>query len=105
MHAKGNFMIARDPCPFCASEETAAQEIDRDRWMVECLRCHATGPIGNSATAAKQTWNHRIPCFGLSEKNTMVNLYPLLMEYLRQRRFLAHLVRQADGNVIRGSFC
>jgi len=48
-----------EPCPFCASTRTELEEVDTGAWMVECLDCHATGPIGRSEVAAVGNWNKR----------------------------------------------
>jgi hypothetical protein len=43
--AKTAFVSSPDACPFCGSARSALQEIDLGGWMVECLDCHATGPV------------------------------------------------------------
>lgn len=59
--AKTAFVSSPDSCPFCGSARSALQEIDLGGWMVECLDCHATGPVKTSAMAAEQAWNHCLP--------------------------------------------
>ena len=48
-----------EPCPFCAGDRVELVEVDVGAWMVECMECHATGPIGKSMTQAEQQWNDR----------------------------------------------
>lgn len=52
-------MLALECCPFCANEQVATMEIDTDSWMVECLACHATGPVLPTENAARLHWNQR----------------------------------------------
>lgn len=48
-----------EPCPYCASTNLESEEVDNDAWMIECLECHATGPIAISDVSAAQKWNQR----------------------------------------------
>lgn len=48
-----------EPCPFCASTRFKVVEVDQCAWMVECMDCHATGPLCQSAESAKVRWNRR----------------------------------------------
>jgi Lar family restriction alleviation protein len=59
--AKTAFASIPDACPFCGSARSALQEIELGSWMVECLDCHATGPVKAATTAAEQAWNCRLP--------------------------------------------
>lgn len=58
--AKTAFVSSPDACPFYGSARSALQEIDLGGWMVECVDCHSTGPVKDSATAAVQAWNCRM---------------------------------------------
>lgn len=59
IYAKSKEEDMLEPCPFCASARVEVEEVDADAWMVECLHCHATGPVGKSATHAEDRWNDR----------------------------------------------
>lgn len=48
-----------EPCPFCTSTRFKVVEVDLRVWMVECMDCHATGPLCQSAESAKVRWNRR----------------------------------------------
>ena len=48
-----------EPCPFCAGARVEVVEVDAGAWMVECMECHATGPVGKSTAAAEDRWNSR----------------------------------------------
>lgn len=48
-----------EPCPFCAGARAEVVEVDVGAWMVECMECHTTGPIGKSTAAAEERWNDR----------------------------------------------
>jgi len=47
------------PCPFCGSRHTQSHEVDINGWMVECMGCRATGPIGRTEALSAAAWNKR----------------------------------------------
>ncbi len=59
IYAKSKEEDMLESCPFCASARVEVEEVDAGAWMVECLSCHATGPIGKSMTEADNRWNDR----------------------------------------------
>ncbi len=48
-----------DVCPFCGSPHTKSCEVDINGWMVECMGCRATGPIGRTEALSAAAWNKR----------------------------------------------
>lgn len=48
-----------ETCPFCGSGQLECLEINVEAWMVECIDCHATGPIARSETLSVTGWNRR----------------------------------------------
>ena len=46
------------PCPFCA-EETTLNVVQESSPYVDCMSCHASGPIGDSVQEAVEAWNTR----------------------------------------------
>ncbi len=52
-------MVVAKSCPFCGNQHVETSEIDINEWMVECMDCHATGPIGRTADLSVTAWNRR----------------------------------------------
>jgi len=46
-------------CPFCGSGQVECREVDVEAWTVECMDCHATGPIARSEPLSVTAWNRR----------------------------------------------
>jgi len=62
MHnTSGRYSVLQlESCLFCGKEQVATIEIDNDSWMVECLACHATGPVLPTENVACLQWNQRL---------------------------------------------
>ncbi len=52
-------MIILESCPFCGSPHVEPREVDINGWMVECMDCHVTGPIGRTEALSVTAWNRR----------------------------------------------
>jgi Lar family restriction alleviation protein len=52
-------MAILESCPFCGSQHVESNEVDINGWMVECMDCHATGPIGRTEALSVAEWNRR----------------------------------------------
>jgi Lar family restriction alleviation protein len=52
-------MVILESCPFCGSQHVESSEVDINGWMVECMDCHATGPIGRTEALSVTAWNKR----------------------------------------------
>ena len=52
-------MSILESCPFCGSQHVESSEVDINGWMVECMDCHATGPIDRTEAIAVTAWNRR----------------------------------------------
>lgn len=52
-------MAILESCPFCGSQHAKSSEVDINGWMVECMDCHATGPMGRTEALSVTAWNRR----------------------------------------------
>ena len=52
-------MAILESCPFCGSQHVESSEVDINGWMVECMDCHVTGPIGRTEALSVAAWNRR----------------------------------------------
>ena len=52
-------MVILESCPFCGSQHVESSEVDINGWMVECMDCHVTGPIGRTESLSVAAWNRR----------------------------------------------
>ena len=52
-------MVILESCPFCGSQHVESSEVDINGWMVECMDCHVTGPIGRTEALSVTAWNRR----------------------------------------------
>jgi Lar family restriction alleviation protein len=52
-------MVILESCPFCGSQHVESSEVDINGWMVECMDCHATGPIGRTKALSVTAWCRR----------------------------------------------
>ena len=52
-------MVILESCPFCGSQHVESSEVDINGWMVECMDCHVTGPIGRTEALSVAAWNRR----------------------------------------------
>ena len=49
------------PCPFCGGKGIPSEDmIDSEKWhVVECITCHARGPIASGRDGARNGWDAR----------------------------------------------
>ena len=52
-------MVILESCPFCGSQHVESSEVAINGWMVECMDCHVTGPIGRTEALSVAAWNRR----------------------------------------------